>query len=233
MNLPSGICGVFFYLFFGLSIFASLLNILFAYLEKEKLRRASKPFCLLFISLALILAVPHEPLIYAGALLGLAGDIILIFKEKKICVGAGSLVFLFGHICYIAEIVKIIYSRGLLASLAHPWVYWLLGVVGFMLLMIWPMYRLTKHSKVFTLIGIFYSTILLSVGASAIVGICLGLERYFFLIVVGDVFFVASDSTLAYTIFIENIKRKDYYIMLTYLLGEYFILSGLVLTVLA
>ena len=97
MNLPTGLTGVFFYLALGLFLACSLFHLVVAFLEKEKLRKISKPFCLLFLSIAVILAVPHYPMLYIAALAGFVGDIILIWKDNKVCVGLGVVSFWIGH----------------------------------------------------------------------------------------------------------------------------------------
>jgi hypothetical protein len=177
------------------------------------------------------IAVPQYPMVYLAAFAGFLGDIVLIWKDNKLCVGAGVVCFWIGHGLYIASILKILYDANAFST-SLAWLYMLLFVVVFMGLMVYPMWRLTNHSKVFAPIGVFYSTILVSVGASAILGCALGFSQYLYLIIIGDIFFILSDSFLTYTLFIKDVKRRDFYIMLTYLLGQLFILSGLVLTLL-
>lgn len=232
MNLPTGVRGGFFYAFLILFVIASIINLISGFLEKEKVRKISKPFCLFFLSLAVILAVPHYPMLYIAALAGFIGDIILIWKDNKVCVGLGVVSFWIGHGLYIASMLQILYAGGAFASSPFAWAWMILYVVLLMMASVYPMSLITDHSKIFTTFGIFYSTILVSVGVSAIMGCALGFANYFYLVIIGDVFFIASDCILAYTIFIKDIKRRDFYIMLTYLLGQAFILSGLVLTLL-
>lgn len=211
---------------------ASIVNVVAGFLEAEKLRKISKPFCLLFLSIAAILAVPTSPLVYLGALFGFVGDVILIFKDNKICVGAGALSFLIGHCCYIAEVLVIVYGSGVLDAYPYAWAWMLLYCALMVAAMAYPMYRLTNHSKPFTILGAFYSTILITDGVSALMGCCLGQANYLFLMIIGCAFFIASDSTLTFTIFIHDIKRRDFYIMLTYLLGQAAIVGGLIFTLL-
>jgi hypothetical protein len=231
MNLPTGTNGAFFYTFIALALFAMLNNLIAGFLEKELWRKISKPFCLLFLGVAVAIAVPQYPMVYLAAFAGFLGDIVLIWKDNKLCVGAGVVCFWIGHGLYIASILKILYDANAFST-SLAWLYMLLFVVVFMGLMVYPMWRLTNHSKVFAPIGVFYSTILVSVGASAILGCALGFSQYLYLIIIGDIFFILSDSFLTYTLFIKDVKRRDFYIMLTYLLGQLFILSGLVLTLL-
>lgn len=232
MNLPKGGAGIAFYLLISLFLAASIVNLIAGFLENETLRKISKPFCLLFAAVAVAIAIPDHPMVYLAAFMGFLGDIALIWKDNKICVGLGAIAFWLGHGLYIATMLNLLYRGGVFASSPFAWAYMLLFVVILMMLSIYPLSLLTNHSKVFTGFGAFYSTLLISVGASAIMGCVLGYSSYLYLVIIGDVFFCASDLTLGYTLFIKDIKRRDFYIMLTYLLGQAFILSGLVLTLL-
>lgn len=232
MNFPNGICAVFFWIFISLFVIASTLNILCGFFEKEKARKISKPFCMAFLVAAAFCACPEEELLILAVTMGLVGDIILIWKDSKLCVALGTMSFLLGHLCYIGEMLTLIARTGFFAQNPHALPIIVAAVIAFMFAMIYPMYRLTNHSPVFTVGGIFYSTILCTVGGIAIFGCAVGLMPYFLLIVAGDLCFILSDSTLAFTIFIHDIKRRDFYIMLTYLLAQGLIFFGFVLTLL-
>jgi len=43
----------------------------------------------------------------------------------------------------------------------------------------------------------------------------------------GALFFIISDTTIAYTYFYRDIKRRDFYIMIPYLLAELGLVLGL------
>jgi hypothetical protein len=230
MRLPQGAMGVFCLIFLGLSFVAMLINLISAFKEDEKIRKISKPFCLFFLTIAVALVIPDHPMVYIAAFMGFLGDIALIWKDNQKCVGIGVLCFWVGHGLYIATILQILYQGGVFQGVAYPWAWMLLFIVLFMSLMVYPMWRLTNHSKIFAPAGVFYSTILVSVGAAAAMGCFLGYSSYLFLVIIGDFCFIFSDSFLAYTIFIKDVKRRDFYIMLSYLLGELLILSGLVFT---
>jgi hypothetical protein len=232
MKLPEGTMGALCLTFLVLSGVAMLTNLVSAFREDETIRKISKPFCLLFLGIAVALALPSHPMVYLGAFMGFLGDIALIWKDDQRCVGLGVLCFWVGHGLYIATILQILYQGGAFSGVEYPWLWMPLFVFLFMGLMVYPMWRLTNHSKIFAPAGVFYSTILVSVGASAILGCFLGYSSYLYLVVLGDLCFIFSDSFLAYTIFIKDVKRRDFYIMLSYLLGEAFILSGLTLTLL-
>ena len=64
----------------------------------------------------------------------------------------------------------------------------------------------------------------------AIVACARGNFDHCFLAVLGAICFIISDIFLAYTSFVSNRKRRDFYIMLTYLLGQTMIGLGLAFT---
>lgn len=214
--------------FAGVFLAVSLVNLGAAFLEQERLRKTTKPFCLFALALAALFYLPSEPLIYLGAFFGCAGDIIFLFKEKKICVAIGTVVFLLGHGCYILEVL---FHLGFVFE-ANPLNWLWLALYGVLLLaaVSYPMRKLTNGSRTFSWMGTFYSAVLISDGAAAILGCCYGFSNYLFLMVIGCALFIVSDVTLAFTIFIKDIKRRDFYIMLTYLLGQAFMVSGMLLT---
>src|SRR5574344_631760 len=221
---------ILFVVFMSLFALASLFNLYAGFVEHEKLRRISKPFCLLFLAMATIFASPSSYLIYIGALFGALGDLLLIWKDNKVCLLTGLISFLSGHICYISMGLIFLANAGKLPGLSF--LYLALGYLGIVLLAIYPLYRATKGSKVFTIGGTFYASILISVLATGILGMALGYSGYLFLMVIGAVFFIASDCTLTFTIFSHDIPRRDFYIMLTYLIGQCGIVLGLLFTIL-
>jgi uncharacterized membrane protein YhhN len=216
------------YVFFGLFCLASLVNLVCGFFEWEKPRKISKPFCLGFLSIAAAFAMPTHPFIFIGALCGFVGDILLIWKSNKFCLGLGCLSFLVGHAFYITQMMFLYGDNGLLG-----WPVWMWMIVYFVALeivMIPAMMAFTRKSKVFTIVGIFYSTILITVGCCAAFGCFKGFSDYLYLVIIGDLFFIISDSILSLTVFRRDIKRRDFWIMITYLAGEALIVSGLVFT---
>lgn len=219
-----------FIVFIVLFSIVSIFNLVAGFYEKEKLRKLSKPFCLLFLGIAAALASPSSYLIYIGAFMGGIGDLLLIWKEKKTLLLSGLISFLIGHMCYIAEGLVFLYKQGALIPI--QFLYLALAYLAIWLLAIYPVYRATKKNIVFTIGGSFYASILISVLATSILGTSLGYADYFGLMVGGAILFIVSDITLTYTIFTHDIKRRDFYIMLTYLLGQVGIVLGLLFTVL-
>jgi uncharacterized membrane protein YhhN len=104
----------------------TIVECVFAFLEKEGPRKIVKPFCVLMLAIIAIVYQPTAWLIYLGAFLGVLGDVFLIWKHNNhLCFGLGMGAFLIGHIAYIAQIISIIYP-------SINWAYYVAG--GFLVL---------------------------------------------------------------------------------------------------
>ncbi len=212
---------------FGVS---SLFNIMCGFFEKEKARRISKPFCLIFLGIASAIALPNHFLIYCGCFLGSIGDLLLLYKSNKKCLVTGLSSFLLGHFCYIAQTIAYLSSQGYL-----EWWSYLVMIAFYVLtclLVIAPIWGLTKHSKLFTVSGTFYCSTLIAVIASGVLGLYFLGPQWYIFVICGGIFFFASDLILTTTIFRHDFPRRDFYIMLTYLLGEAGIVFGMIFTLL-
>jgi uncharacterized membrane protein YhhN len=182
-----------------------------------------------FLGLAILSASPSSYLIYIGAFLGMVGDVFLIFKNKIKLVLMGLGFFLIGHICYIAQIIIFLASKGVFEWWSYC--YMLLFFVLLVAITVLPIRDFTKGSKDLTISGSLYASTLISVFAASIMGVILGYSRFFAITAIGAFFFIMSDAILSFTMFRRDIKRRDFYIMVTYLLGESFICMSLLLTV--
>lgn len=208
----------------------SAINIIASFFEKEKIRRLSKPFCLLFLGIAASIAIPTYFLIYIGCFLGALGDFLLLYKDNKSCLLLGLSSFLIGHFCYIAHTIVYLTNLGVL----EWWSY--LVMVGFyigtVILIVAPIWSLTKHSKMFTISGTIYCSTLLSVIAVSALGLYFVGAQWYLFVLFGGISFFASDLILTSTLFRHDFPRRDFYIMLTYLLGQAGIVYGIIFTLL-
>lgn len=219
-----------FLVFASLFAITSVINIIAGFFEAEKTRKISKPFCLLFLGTAAAIAIPNYWLIYVGAYFGMIGDFFLIFKTNRKCFITGTISFLLGHFCYIAHTIIYLAGKELL-----PWYSYLIMIAFYIvvcLAVMMPIWGLTKHSKLFTISGTFYCATLLSVIASGALGVYFLGPDWYLLVMIGGMFFFASDLILTSTIFRHDFPRRDFYIMLTYLLGEAGIVFGVIFTIL-
>lgn len=214
------------YVFFGLFIIVSLAEIIFAFNEMEKIRKAIKPFCMLMLGIAAAVAVPNHPLIYIGAFMGMIGDIFLIWKKRPIFM-MGTAAFLIGHFLYISEILYVM-AKDIV------WQWWFYVAIAFgILLFIIALYPITKKitkNRWMSLLGNFYLSILLLVTIVSLLASINGFANYMVLGVIGGISFLTSDLILTNATFVRDFKRRDYYIMMFYLLGQAFIVVGMCFT---
>lgn len=203
----------------------SIVHLVFCFLENEKLRKITKPFCLIILGIAALVAKPDCPLIYAGAFLGAIGDIFLINKKNLLFFLSGTVFFISGHICYFAEIMMLLTSLG--GMTIEYWFYLIL--FGILLLLTFGLYPIDKKlAGVATLAGNFYMPFLVVLLISGIVlAVNVNPSWAGISVAAGYLMFFASDTTLIYTTFVKDVRRRDFYIMLTYLLGEFGIVFGL------
>ncbi len=218
---------IFFYVFIGLFAAVSIFHLVVSFLENRKLRRISKPFCLIFLGLASVCVRPTDGWpIYLGAFFGAVGDIFLIKKDKvNLVIGCTS--FFLGHICYIGYMLTILYKANIM-----PWWGYLVAFGSYLVVVgicIKPMIHVATGNKFLGVgMSIYFGSLLASLGTS--VGLAtLGPSNLYALCVAGALLFILSDTVLIFTIFRHGIKRKDFYIMLTYLAAECLIILTLTL----
>lgn len=228
LTTPNGIASIVFFAFF---LLASISNIVFSFLDMLKARAISKPFCMSFLALSSILALPTNWLIYVGAICGLIGDVVYLFKSNKKCVLIGAMFFFLGHVSYLAQVLVLLGSKGLLTSSTN-W-YAPVFVVISLLAFIPYMLFLTGKKKMFSMLGSIYgTTIMLYLVFSIYASFC-GPQHYFAVVAVGALLFIVSDSYLVYGMFNKKtMKKRNFIVMLTYLSAQACIVTGLVLTIL-
>lgn len=210
------------HIFLGLFAIASILQLIFAFIENEKLRRKEKSFCLLFLALFAVFAFPDKPLICIGALFGLAGD-ILDLSPKTFVIGV--VCFYLGHLCYIFEIIYQVFNFVLLLEQWLALITTNLVVTGIMLFFC---IKFSNHSTLNTIGQSMYFAILVTYIPLLIFAV-IDFGKMMIVPLVGSLLFIASDSLLGKTHFGRKFKRYNFYVMLTYLLAEFLIVFGLVL----
>ena len=212
------------YIFLGLFVVASIIQLFFAYIENQKLRKREKFLCLLMLGLAAVFAFPNEPLIYIGAFLGMIGD-ILVLRSKTF--KYGTFAFLLGHLCYIYEALwKIIGFN----NISGPEIFIIIGTFAVIFTAMYLVCTFkTKHSK-FDIFGqsLYFSVQVIYLPLFIMAMIQTG--GFMYLSLIGACFFIISDAILVKNHFGRKWKRYDFYIMFTYLLAEVLIIAGFVLT---
>ena len=215
------------YVFFGLAVAVSLVHLVFCFREMELPRKITKGFCTGFLVIALAFYIPKYPLIYVGLALGCLGDIFLLKKHKVWPFALGMISFLVGHILYIAQMM-------IIAKPDHYAYYVATGVYVVLFTVI--MFRFINkicRMKGLALGGTVYFAVLSLDLIWAIICCARGHVDHCILSVFGAICFLASDIILSYTSFVSNRKRRDFYIMSTYILAQMLLTLGLAFTVAA
>ena len=208
------------YVFFAIFLLVSLIHLIFCFYENEKWRKITKCLTTGSLFIALVIAIPAHPLPYIGLFLGLLGDFFLLKKHKVWPFALGLISFLAGHVVYIAEIF--------LLTGELSWGY----IVSFVFyLVIFPIafYNLIHrliHQRHLAFGGTLYAAVISSALLMTIFSLANGASEYMVLVLLGYIAFIISDTMLALTLFKRNIKRRDFFIMSTYLLAQGLIAVG-------
>ena len=213
------------YIFLGLFVIASILQLAFAFIENQKLRRKEKVLCMMMLGIASIFAFPNHPLIYIGAFLGMIGDWCVLRKKTF---NIGVVAFFLGHVSYIFECLFMIIGETNIRWFSHAIFIKTYIVVALTMFAICRKYA-RNHTTLNNIAQSFYFAILaVYIPVFALATVKVG--SFMFLLLIGSIVFIISDSILVITHFGHKFKRYDFYIMLTYLLAEFLIVSGFVLT---
>ncbi len=179
--------------------------------------------------------VPLVMLLFAAQIFGVAGDFFLLFSDRWFVWGLGA--FLLGHICYLILIINILttgYRLGEYSSVS--WGVWF--IVGIAILaFIFLFYRLIvtvllreNPEKSFIVALFIYALCLTSVMVLSYLIASL-LSRGLWVIwalPLGGTLFFASDFMLAYDRFVKRMSNGQLWVMVTYLLGQFFLAFGFI-----
>lgn len=197
---------------YGLS---SSLHLAFCFVEAEKARRISKPFCLLFLFLSCLGASVSHFILPLGLFMGLLGDVLMLFKRRKLCLAGAMACFAGNHLAYILTILPLARGEGLadplsalIAILASVAALFLTFSLAFANSAKWPAF-------------IIYAAFL-AVEIASCLALCLArpLALVSYLCLLGAVLFAISDSLILFTLAKGKFKRADFPIMLTYLAAQ-------------
>ena len=210
----------------ALFMVASVIQLIFAFLEKEKIRRIEKPFCLGLLTAFAAVTLPNHPFIYVATFLGMLGDIFVILPNKRFFY-LGAFTFFMGFVCYGVEGMFRMWDQDvplyMILVMAATYVV-MVVTLGFF---VGP--RITNNNMGDSIgIGLYLAPIFTLVTVFSFLTANVG--YFMFLSLIGILFFLSSDLTITYTKFIRKFKRYDFFIMGTYLIGQVLIVLGFILT---
>ena len=146
------------------------------------------------------------------------GDVMLMFQEiKPIYFMLGLVSFLIAHLTYIFVFNKS--SQDFKAKIFTYSTGFLLILFGFLiLLLMWPGLGNLKIPV------IIYTSVIMVMGISALFRKANGAS----MVLIGAILFISSDSLLALNKFYQGFEGADFWVMLTYILAQYFIVTGMI-----
>ncbi|MBS1743654.1 MAG: lysoplasmalogenase [Bacteroidetes bacterium] len=185
-----------------------------------------KPLLLPLLIIAVLLQTwPSKPrqLILSGAVFSFAGDVLLLLQDKNPNFFIFGLVcFLITHICYSLYFLQVKKS-GISLLKQKPYLLFLTLLYSACLL-----YLLVPKLGDLRIPVIVYAIVITIMVLCSLRAYNFSAETARLSFVMGAVFFVISDSLLAINKFYSSFAGAGFFIMLTYCLAQYFILTGFI-----
>lgn len=203
----------------------SIVYLVFLLLGKEDIAWFLKPFLLPFLLVAVHLQKQFttKKLLLIALTLSWIGDIILLFAEKgEIYFIAGLIAFLLSHIFYI-----VLFNKQTIVFTIKDKLVFLLGIILILT------YLITMMSVLLPSLGDLTIPVLVYAFTLSIMLFC-GFKGFLnwqkpgnIIILIGAVFFVTSDSFLAFDKFYFPFPNSSFLIMFTYVVAQYLITLGI------
>jgi uncharacterized membrane protein YhhN len=151
---------------------------------------------------------------------GFLGDVFLLNEGSPQRLKLGILSFMAGHILYI---VKFTFVAGGDFGI-HLWQLALL--IPYILYGIYVYGLLHRNLGPMKPVAILYLSVIILMSYKSLTVLTAGIFS-FIPVLLGSLFFLASDSLLAYNTFVGKTKNSDLIIMLTYVIAQTLIIAGL------
>lgn len=212
------------YFFYTLSILyltVELLNLL-------EIKFFMKPVLLLSLSIYFYWQVKNlsnffSNFIQLGLFLSLLGDIALLFADKKeLFFIVGLVLFLLAHVAYIISFR----SRSSAATIEVSRVQLLFATIPFLSASLIVFFVLRSHLGSLLIPVIAYISVITAMGIAAAFRYKKTSQKSFSSILTGAVFFMISDTLLAFNKFYANFSFAGVLIMCSYIIAQYLIVAG-------
>lgn len=213
-----------FSVFICLYAISCIIHLLFCFLENEKFRKWSKCFCMGLLAIAVFFFAPQYPLIYISIILGFLGDLFLLKKENAFYLTIGAISFAAMHGLNMYIICSYL-------SYSVNWSVFVISLIGLAIFIIYG--KLTKRKVPPAIrkgaLGYFF----LLLFATVIAGLLLidSLSLGSIIIFTGYILFLCSDICLVIFNYVHHVKRKHFWVMLTYLSAQTLIYIGMILLI--
>ena len=205
-------------------VIVSAIHLVAAVIGHELLQMATKPLLMLLLLLYYIVSVKEERsmAVIAAIVLSLAGDVLLMYSTQFV---EGLVAFLASHVCYIVayrqhrdEPSENVLQGVHRIRLAFPII---LAASGLVIVL----YPLLGDLKVPVII---YAAVLALMALQALFRYGRTSSASFWMVFLGAMLFMISDSTLAINKFLTPVSNAHFWIMLTYVSAQFMIVRGLV-----
>jgi len=199
-----------------------LLSIIFGWDSIGTIHITVKPLLMLSLATFFIFSVESKNklafMVIIALLFSWIGDIMLLFQElKPIYFMLGLVSFLLAHITYIVIFNKS--SQNFKPKIFTYSTGFLLALYGILLLLL--MWSGLGDLKIPVII---YTIIIMTMGITALFRRANGAN----LVLIGAMLFIVSDSLLALNKFYQAFAAAGFWVMLTYILAQYLIVSGMI-----
>ena len=201
---------------------AAVLQLIACFRRMLWLRRITKVLLMPLLAVLYILAAakPHAFVIVA-LFLGCLGDLFLLFQKKQMTMLLGMCSFALGHVFYIGAMLTAKPGLHLSALLC------LVIAAGWMLFVVKKL--LPTAPKPLRKPGFFYALLLAGTCLFALYLLLSTQRMWYLLSFAGGCLFMISDTILTGQTYRKETKHGNFYVMLTYILAQLFLVTGFAL----
>jgi len=189
--------------------------------DKTKLRYFTKTLLVPLLTLFYIISVANLNVVILSALICcFLGDFFLLWSQKKTFFIVGLLSFLVGHIFYTIAFLQATYFL----SGIPKWFYF--SLLPYIWYGIFILKKLNPYLHSMKVPVIVYLNVILIMSFASFSRVWAIKGLSFWLPFVGSIFFIASDSLLAFRNFKTKLSRGWVSIMITYIFAQFLIVFG-------
>jgi uncharacterized membrane protein YhhN len=201
------------------------LYLIILYLDLEGFDWYMKPLLLPLLLAAVAVAknFPAKKILLTALTFSWIGDIILLFADK------GELYFIFGLVAFLLShlVYIVLFSKQPNTRINEKKeIFWLgiLAILAYFFIMIDTLFPKLGALKIPVLIYAIVITTMLFFAFKGSLKWAIPANNY---ILIGAIVFVSSDSILAFNKFYAPIEHASFYIMVTYCMAQYLIVTGI------
>ncbi|OIP68586.1 MAG: lysoplasmalogenase [Candidatus Infernicultor aquiphilus] len=189
--------------------------------DKVKLKYFTKTLLLPTLALFYIISVANlNILIFFALIFCFLGDFFLLWSQKKTFFIAGLLSFFMGHIFYTMAFLQ---TTSFLSAIPEWFYFFLLPYIWYGAFILKKLNPYLHSMKVLVIV---YLNIILIMSFASFTRIWVLTGLSFWLPFIGSIFFIASDSLLAFRNFKGKLSRGYASIMITYIFAQFLIVFG-------